>query len=361
MPRFQIGRVVRILESRDGVVRALVEVTGDRERRATAFTQAIGPLAEGDPVVVNTTARDLELGTGGEDFVLWNLARTSAGTMSGGHVLKLRYTPWQVDALVAEAPESPSHDTLAAADSLEGMPVVACALHSQLAPVGAVLKARRPDLVVAHVMTDGAALPIGHSDLVALLKERKILDATITCGHAFGGDLEAVNVFSGLAAARWVAQADVAVVCVGPGIVGTGTLLGHTGMDQGVALSAAAALGGGPVAALRISFADPRERHRVVSHHSLAALTFGVSPRCMVAVPRLEPDRLEAVLERLARSGVAERHDLRVVDAAETLEALESFELRPTTMGRSVAEDPDFFVAAGAAALVALDMLEARP
>jgi hypothetical protein len=355
MPRFATGVVSRVLGERGRLARVAVLV-GDEERRAAAFTDVTGPVSAGDRVVVNTTAVDLALGTGGEDFVLWNLEAAAAGGLSGGHILKLRYTPWQLDTLAVEAPESEHHRTMAAADSLGGMPVVACGVHSQLPAVLATLRRRRPDLRLAYLMTDGAALPIAHSDLVATLTERRLIDATLTCGHAFGGDLECVNVFSGLAAARRVARADVTVVGMGPGIVGTGTALGHSAMEQGQALSAAGALGGRPVAVLRISFADPRERHRVVSHHSLSALRYGALARSIVAVPRLEGGRLSRVMARLEAGGITERHEVRVVDAGEALEALESFGLRPTTMGRAPSQDPDYFQAAAAAGIVAAEL-----
>jgi NADPH-dependent 2,4-dienoyl-CoA reductase/sulfur reductase-like enzyme len=124
-------------------------------------------------------------------------------------------------------------------------------------------------------------------------------------------------------------------------------------MEQGQTLSAAASLGGRPVAPVRISFAEARERHRVVSHHSLSALRYGALARCTVAVPRLPGGREAEVLERLAGAGITDRHDVRVVDAGETLEALDHFGLKPMTMGRSVADDPAFHLAAGAAGVVA--------
>ena len=359
MPRFVTGVVAEVLDQRDGVVWVTVAARGDL-RPAKGFTAMTGAVSPGDVVVLNTTAVDLNLGSGGEDFILWNLAHQQTGTLSGGHVLKLRYTPWQIDTLVAEAQESPHHDALAEADSLEAMPVIACGVHSQVPAAVAVLKARDPGVRIAYLMTDGAALPLAHSDQTRLLKERGLVDLTITCGHAFGGDLECVNVFSALAAARHVGRADVAVVAMGPGIVGTETVLGHTGMEQGQVLSAAAALGGLPVATLRISFADPRERHRVVSHHSLSALRYGALRRSLVAVPQLAPERLEEVLERLAGSGIAERHTVAVVDAGETLAALDHFQLAPVSMGRAVADDPSFHLAAGAAGVVAAQLLAGR-
>src|SRR2546430_9159560 len=161
MPRFATGVVSRVIAERHGVVRLMVRV-GDAERRATGFTDVMGAVAPGDRVVVNTTAVDLGLGSGGEDFVVWSLERAEAGELSGGHILKLRYTPWQIDTLVAEAPESPHHATLAAASDIDGMPVVACGVHSQVPAGAAVRTCPGPPGRVAYLLTDAAALPPGH-------------------------------------------------------------------------------------------------------------------------------------------------------------------------------------------------------
>ena len=59
----------------------------------------------------------------------------------------------------------------------------------------------RPDARVVYVMTDGASLPIVISDLVHELRSRDLLDATITCGQAFGGDHDAISLQSALAIA----------------------------------------------------------------------------------------------------------------------------------------------------------------
>lgn len=352
MPKFNTGVVSKIVETRDRLQRVSVKL-GRRTRRATNFPEMTGPVKVGDRVVVNTTAVDLKLGTGGDDFVLWNLDNAKAGSTSGGHIFKMRYTPWQMDVLAAESPEGEHHERLKDAVSLAGMPVVACGIHSQVPAVVAMLKHIDADLTVAYIMTDGAALPLHHSDVVADLKAKNLLDATITSGHAFGGDLECVNIFSALVAASEALKADVAVVSLGPGIVGTQTVLGHTGMEQGQVVSAAAALGGRPVAALRVSFADPRPRHQGVSRQSLAALRYGAVARTTIAVPDLEIDKLNSVMGALLGEGLSEMHDVRIVDAWETEFACKEFDLAPTTMGRSFEEDRAFFEAAGAAGLLA--------
>src|SRR6185295_756186 len=75
-----------------------------------------------------------------------------------------------------------------------------------------------------------------------------------------------------LLAARLVVGADVAVLAQGPGNLCTGTRWGFSGVAAGEAVNAVAALRGRPVAALRVSEADARERHRGVSHHSQSVL-----------------------------------------------------------------------------------------
>ena len=233
--------------------------------------------------------------------------------------MKLRYTSLQVDTGAGEeGVELPT--------SLERLPVVACALHSQLPIVAVVVKHLRPDARIAYVMTDGGSLPIALSDTVHQLRTQGIVERTITAGHAFGGDVEAVNVHSALALARHHG-ADVVIAAIGPGVVGTGTKLGHTGLDVVTTADATAAMGGTPILAVRFSEADGRDRHQGPSHHTMTAVELAAR---QLIVPT--PDELE------------------VPDVAALLDAAG---LRVTTMGRGPAEDPAFFAWAGAAGVAA--------
>ena len=137
-------------------------------------------------------------------------------------------------------------------------------------------------------MQDGGALPAWFSRTCATLRQAGWLAATVTTGQSFGGDLETVTVHTGLLAARHVLGADIAVVAQGPGNLGTGTRWGFSGVAAGEAVNAVAALGGRPVASLRVSDADPRERHRGVSHHSLTAYGRVALARADVVVPALD-------------------------------------------------------------------------
>ena len=62
---------------------------------------------------------------------------------------------------------------------------------------------------------------------------------------------------SALALARHALDADITVVAMGPGVVGTGTRLGTTALEAAPALDAAAALGGQPVLCARVSSERP--------------------------------------------------------------------------------------------------------
>ena len=104
---------------------------------------------------------------------------------------------------------------------------------------------------------------------------------------------------------------------MGPGIVGTNTRLGFSGIEVGPMLDAASGLGGVPIACLRVSFADERDRHVGLSHHSATALRLAARDRVVVAVPRLgDPAHDRRLRDDLDAAGIDRRHDLVDVDAA---------------------------------------------
>ena len=201
-------------------------------------------------------------------------------------------------------------------------------------------------------MTDAASLALSLSDVIRASVAAGLVDATVSCGQAFGGDYEAVNLHSGLLAARYVVDAQVAIVAIGPGVVGTATPFGHGGVAQGEAVNAVATLGGTPIPVLRLSFADSRDRHRVVSHHTLCALTRVALAPALVAVPELPAGQAEQVEVSLSAAGVWRRHERASLPEARGAEPdLRGVEV--TTMGRGPADDPAFFAAAFAAGSIA--------
>jgi hypothetical protein len=120
-----------------------------------------------------------------------------------------------------------------------------------------------------------------------------------------------------------------------------------------MAMNAAGILEGRPVVALRISFADPRERHRGVSHHALTVLSRVALMPAHVAVPAVEGEQREAVWAALTDAELEGRHQLVEVTGRPALDRLAEAGIGPESMGRGVAEDPVFFLAAGAAGVLA--------
>jgi len=341
MPTFRTGAVTDIISERPGLqrVRVAMEPEGDfpgESARAYSLTELTGSVAVGDEVVCNTTAVELGLGTGGWHVVHWNLSRRSFVRPGPDHIMKLRYTSLQFDAGTSELehPDLPP--------TLPSTPVVVCQVHSQVGVVAATIGALRPELRVAYVMTDGASLPIVLSDLVVELRERSLLAATITAGHAFGGDLEAVTVASALLMACHVdrSKAEVIIVGMGPGVVGTGTRLGTTSIEAAAIIDTVTALGGRPVLCVRASDGDARERHQGVSHHTRTAIELCHSRPTVAPVPD-EVRLLDGV-------------DVYEIDPPDIATVLDDAGLRITTMGRGRDADPLFFAAAAAAGAVAV-------
>lgn len=357
MASFRQGKVSEFLDVTSAAQRIRVELE-DGPIDAVSYPAMVGPLQQGDHVVVNTTGLDLGLGTGGVGFVLWNLDGPGPDSSAEGHIMKLRYTPWQMNVATAEAPESPHHETMVEAVGLEGTPVVACGLHSQLPAVAAGIKSQAPDAKVGYLMTDGGALPIGFSRSVPQLRDADLVHATCTSGHAFGGDLESINVFGGLLALRHVAKCDVVVAGMGPGSVGTGTPFGYSALEQGQLLDAATALGGRAIAALRISFHDTRERHDGISHHTLTALKVAARERCTIAVPKLDPKASRRIENQLRDSGACDVHATSIADGRPGIHLLLEKEIHPTSMGRRMIDAPELWLAAGAAGVIAGQMLK---
>lgn len=395
------GTVRQVTMNRQGLQRLLVEVPGADDslsslaadissstgaacqtRRAICYPALTGTCKVGDLVALNTTACDLDLGTGGWDVVC-AVATRAAGTPESdersfglpvgfsshetpsGHIMKLRYTPCQVNVASVEEQGSPLHEALADADDCHGMPVVCCELHSQaMAALAAIASAEidapvvqedqglNQPLRVAYIMTDEAALHLGLSEVCARLRADGVISFTLTCGQATGGEYEAVTLHSALIAAHLLG-AQLAVVSQGPGIVGTATRFGHSGLAQGEAINACAVVGARPVAALRLSAADARARHKGLSHHSATALGRVALAPALIALPDgLEPEEYAQVRESLSSSGIGRLHQL--VDVAVSPDVLEAVAQEGiTTMGRTVASDPIFFRAACAAGLLA--------
>lgn len=352
------GVVERVRDDPGPGVRLEVS-TEDGPVPALAYAPLVGLPRPGDTVLLNVAALQRGLGTGGSAFVVALPDRLPPDPAPGpGHVVKARYTPQQAMVLGVDEQESPHHEVMAQADSLAGLPVVVADLHSALPAVVAGARADGARPRVVYVMSDGGALPAWFSRTVAGLRAAGWIEACISAGQAFGGDLEATTVHSALLAAREVVDADLVVVAQGPGNLGTGTRWGFSGVAAGEHLNAVATLAGRPVAALRVSGADARERHRGVSHHTLTVLDRVALAPVEVAVPTFDTDLrtlLDAQLSTLPR-----RHHQVSVDLTGLMGALADSPVRLSTMGRGLDADPAAFLAAAAAGRLAVTSVENR-
>ncbi|HTA33025.1 MAG TPA: DUF3866 family protein [Solirubrobacteraceae bacterium] len=356
--------------------RLVIELTGDvdaaRRREAIADVALVGRAEVGDEVVVNVEALDLGLDSGGFDVVHVNLTRGLDGEndLSRGlpHAMKLNYTSLQhaVTPVEREQLELPV-----------GRAAAVLALHGQLAGVAWAFAQAAPGARLGYVQTEGGALPGGHSRTVRVLRERGLLADHLTAGAAFGGEQEAIStagaLHHGLRERGW----DAAVCGPGPGVVGSGSALGHGGMVALDSAHVALALGCPTLLVARMSSGDERARHRGISHHTLTVLDLLLEPvtvalpagmrspvgadlraglgavfgGAMPSQPSPERRALALHVERPARIA---RHDWR--RASIDLPSYAASGLPTETMGRGLAADPLFFGAAlaGGSALAEL-------
>jgi hypothetical protein len=317
--------------------RLAIRVDGQR-RAAVADVGLVGAARPGDDVVVNVEAVELGLGSGGFDIVHVNLTRglDGAGT-PGAHVMKLNYTSLQ--HAVAPVEEG---DADAMPEALElplARPVAVLALHGQLAPLAWAF-GRGGGGRLGYVQTAGGALPGGHSCVVRELREGGLLAGHLTAGPAFGGaDGDAITTAAalhhGLSALGW----DAAVAGPGPGILGSGSALGHGGLEALNSAHTALALGCRTLLVPRMSASDLRARHRGLSHHTSTVLDLLLAP-VAVAVPEGQtPER-------------SDHHEW--IERATDLDRYGASGLPTRSMGR---EDPLFFATALAAGGVLADMI----
>jgi Protein of unknown function (DUF3866) len=331
--------VVRELEGDDHAREQslLLDVEGTA-RPAIADVALVGRAQVGDQLIVNVQALDLGLGSGGFDVVHANLTRGLEGDgAAGAHVMKLNYTSLQHAVKPVERGEGLRVPLR--------KPVAVMALHGQLAPVAWAFAQAAPGRTLGYVQTEGGALPAGRSRTAAELRRRGLLERHLSAGAAFGGEGEAITTVGALHAGLDALGWDAAVCGPGPGIVGSGSALGHGGMVALDSAHAALALGCQTVVVARMSSADPRPRHRGLSHHTRLVLELLLAPATVALA-----EREHAEVADLRDSPRLARHDWRGVAA--DLDGFANSGLAAEHMGRGIADDALFFataIAAGAA------------
>jgi uncharacterized protein DUF3866 len=333
-----------VLKLRRGVVTGTDPLrvrVGDDERPAWADESLVGGVREGDELILNTEAHDLGLGSGGFDVVHANLTRGLDATgAEEATAMKLNYTSLQHPVEPVEARQGDFPDRL--------IPVLVLSLHGQLAPAAWAAARVAPGLRVGYVQTWGGALPGTLSEDVAELRRSGLLCEQVTAGPAYGGELEALTVIGALQAAAGPLGWDAVIAGPGPGIAGSDSELGHGGMAALDTAHASLILGLETLLAPRMSSADPRARHRGLSHHTATVLRMLLGN---VRIPA--PARNAAPWPRIGggddpldelRQACADRHEIWPREAP--VDEYAKSGLPATHMGREIADDPLFFAAA---------------
>ncbi|WP_128894515.1 DUF3866 family protein [Longirhabdus pacifica] len=379
MLHMEYGKVTGIIAEREGL--QTVEVTmKSGVHTALHYSDTFGKLKIDDDVVLNTTAEKLKLGSGGHHFVMHVVKDVQIHKKEDrnekeecdapllqkhlGHIMKMRYTPYQQSVLTAEEQDSPYHAMLKEKTDLNRMPVLIGELHSMLPIACCWLKKQESktsrNVKIAYIMSDGGALPLSLSDHVATLKQLGYVNHTITYGHAYGGDMETVNKFTALMAAKVICKADIIICCMGPGCVGTGTKYGYSGIETGELVNAVSILGGTPIVIPRMSFADGRSRHYGISHHVLHSMSEIALRKAVIPMPNIQnQEKAQYVRQQLSDHALMPLHHIKWMEVAgnELLQAIEHYPKTLTSMGRTYQDDPIFFAAVAAAAQYGLDLI----
>ncbi|NEU30814.1 DUF3866 family protein [bacterium LRH843] len=339
-------------------------VTDKGAKRALLYKRMTRPANVGDRIIVNMTATELALGTGGWDIVRFvHAPKQKKEWMIGdarGHIMKARYTPIQHSVLAVEAQESKYHDHFQEPFTLAGHPVWLAELHSMVPLIYYVLKEMNKGLHCCVIFDDQAALPLPFSEQLRKL-HKEVNFSSITVGQSFGGQYEAINITSALQYAAVILHADVIVISVGPGVVGTGTYYGFSGMSQSHWSHTVSALGGVPIWIPRISFADKRKRHYGISHHTLTPLGQFTFKESIVPIPYVNERQKKVIKQQIDSASFHVGHDIRFAEEDHVSEfvkkALQHAPLPIQTMGRKYEDDPAFFLAVAEALRVGLALM----
>jgi len=318
-------------------------------KSAYNYIQMTGLVKPGDVVLANTTACTLNLGTGGYHYIMANFsASTCKEPLGQGHGMKLKYTPNQINVLFSEEQDSPLHKKFYNKLALKGKLVFIGELHSMIVPLCSHIKYSSENKRIACIITDHGALPVWLSKNIRLLKSKGLLDTVISIGNAFGGDYESVNIYTALQLAANILDMDAIIITMGPGILGTGTPFGFSGLELGFYLDFCYNKGAQALYIPRISFRDNRSRHYGISHHFINIFKELVTRPVPIVLPDMDRNKNRYVIKQLKDSGLLSKHPIAFRNGKKIIYSLSKYGLNPTTMGRGFDDDPEFFYALGA-------------
>ncbi|MFK3937834.1 DUF3866 family protein [Alkalihalobacillus sp. NPDC078783] len=328
--------------------------TADTSYPAILYKRFFPSVSIGTKIVINQTATALKLGTGGYDFVKHVMASNNQFTNSDKHIMKLRYTPLQhIGNSVEEIKE---HQALFENHlSLQNKKIILAELHSMVPIIYDVANVLDPTASCCFIFDDSASLTIEISSHIRRLQKKSTVHS-ITVGQCIGGEYDAVSVASALQFAHGYLKADLIIISVGPGVVGTGTKYGHTAMDLANWANTVGSLGGCPVWIPRLSFADSRDRHYGLSHHTITPLFEFTYCPCVLVFPPLQTDQKKVVESQLSSVCRVDHHIIYssiLSNEGSIRRVLATGKVK--TMGRGYNDDPVFFEAVSEAVCFCLD------
>ena len=313
---------------------------------AILYKRFFPTVTKGTLIKLNHTATELGLGTGGYDLVKEVLASKRIQENIDGHIMKLRYTPMQQAMMSIEEPGSPHHSLFQKSFTLEGKKVLLAELHSMVPLIYYLAQEIEPTITCCVIFDDSASLLLEGSQHVRLL-QKEVWFHSITIGQCVGGEYEAISLPSALQFASTFLKADLIIISVGPGVVGTGTEYGHSAMEMANWANVVGALGGCPVWIPRLSFADKRNRHYGLSHHTITPLYSFTYCSCVLVFPLLVHEQKSLIAKQLNSNSLA-THLITYQEEPVDRDLLERAFSRIeglTTMGRGYTDDPLFFEA----------------
>lgn len=312
---------------------------------AISFKPFTGELKPGDTVLLNITATYLNLGTGGYDYVVAKMENGSLDFESEkeSHIMKLNYTPFQASFPFLEETQE-YRNALKKFENSKSLNtnVFVFSIHSHIYPFVVGVKSAYPDKTIAVIIEDSSGLPVFLSRLLKSCLKESLISAVISCGQAFGADYEAMNLASALIFSSYALNAEITVVAPLFGLKGAGVKFGHSALKLAEALFYAEALNGTGFLMPRVSFAEKRERHYGVSHHTIEIIELKKTG-FFIPLPAFK-DNEEA--NRILINQLKPYEELLVAFKFSEEEAdflLENQE-HLKSMGRTYADDPYFFL-----------------
>jgi hypothetical protein len=325
-----------------------------RSVQALCYKELTGRVFPSEKVIINTTATDLSLGTGGYDFVVSILREGEyfIESETESHVMKLNYTPIQFATPHFEETDDYKQAVEEYRRKRCSSKVFVLTIHSHLIPFFVASDKFSPGKKGVLIVNDSSALPVFTSKTIDFLKRGGFVKKIISAYNSFGGDIETVNIYSALIAAAYAFDADFIVIAPGYGLKGTGSSYGHSAQHFTEAINASLRLSFETYLIPRISLSESRSRHFGISHH-----TAEVYEMCLrkpsVVIPDLK--YLDEDSRSLIRSQLEESFsdaEIIYVDATKAAEALLPYKKLLRSMGRGFDDDPLFFLTPAAAAFL---------